>query len=81
MTMVVITIFALNGCASMAGPKESKQSASIVDYLYPKASQAPQLAPGVTYLKPPLRVGIAFVPNVATARTLPETEKIKQYNA
>lgn len=77
MTIVGITIFALNGCASMAGPKESKQSASIVDYLYPKASQAPQLSPSVTYLKPPLRVGIAFVPNVATARTLPETEKIK----
>ncbi len=76
-TVVLVTLFSLSGCASMAGPRESKQSASIVDYLYPKATQAPQLAPGLTYLKPPIRVGIAFVPNAATARTLPETEKIK----
>lgn len=61
----------------MAGPREAKQSASIVDYLYPKATQAPQLTPGITYLRPPVRVGIAFVPNAPGARTLPETEKIK----
>jgi rhombotail lipoprotein len=77
LAIAAITVFALSGCASMAGPKESKQSASIVDYLYPKASQAPRLAPGITYLKPPIRVGIAFVPNAPSARTLPETEKIK----
>jgi rhombotail lipoprotein len=77
LTVVLFSVFCLSGCASMAGPRESKQSASIVDYLYPKATQAPQLATGITYLKPPIRVGIAFVPNAAGARTLPETEKIK----
>ena len=77
LTVALVSLFSLSGCASMAGPRESKQSASIVDYLYPKATQAPQLAPGITYLKPPIRVGIAFVPNAASARTLPETEKIK----
>ena len=61
----------------MAGPRESKQPASIVDYLYPKATQVPQLTPGITYLRPPVRVGIAFAPNDPRARTLPETEKIK----
>lgn len=77
LTVVLLSVFCFSGCASMAGPRESKQSASIVDYLYPKATQAPRLAPGITYLKPPIRVGIAFVPNAAGARTLPETEKIK----
>lgn len=75
--IVLFTAFSLSGCASMAGPRESKQSASIVDYLYPKATQAPQLVPGMTYLRPPVRVGIAFAPNDPRARTLPETEKIK----
>nr|WP_315485150.1 rhombotarget lipoprotein [uncultured Undibacterium sp.] len=77
LAVVLFTLFSLNGCASMAGPRESKQSASIVDYLYPKATQTPQLTPGITYLRPPVRVGIAFAPNDARARTLPETEKIK----
>ncbi len=77
LTIVLVTLFSLSGCASMAGPREAKQSASIVDYLYPKATQAPQLTPGITYLRPPVRVGIAFVPNAPGARTLPETEKIK----
>ncbi len=77
LAVVLFSVFSLNGCASMAGPRESKQFASIVDYLYPKATQAPQLAPGITYLRPPVRVGIAFAPNDSKARTLPETEKIK----
>jgi rhombotail lipoprotein len=77
LSIFILTVFFLTGCASMAGPKEAKQSASIVDYLYPKATQAPQHVAGVTYLKPPVRVGIAFAPNDPKARTLPETEKIK----
>ncbi len=74
--VILLSLFALSGCASMAGPKEAKQSASIVDYLYPKATKAPQLTPGITYLRPPVRVGIAFAPNDPRARTLPEAEKI-----
>ena len=77
LTVVLFAAFTLCGCASMAGPRESKQSASIVDFLYPKATQAPQLMPGITYLRPPVRVGIAFVPTDPRARNLPETEKIK----
>jgi rhombotail lipoprotein len=77
LSVFIFTVFSLNGCASMAGPREAKQSASIVDYLYPKATQAPQHVPGITYLRPPVRVGIAFAPNDPKARTLPETEKIK----
>jgi len=77
LALLLCTLFSLSGCASMAGPRESKQAASIVDYLYPKATQAPQLAPSITYLRPPIRVGIAFAPNDPRVHMLPETEKIK----
>jgi rhombotail lipoprotein len=72
----VITIAMTSGCASTA-QRESKQSASIVDYLYPAAAEAPKMQPGIALLKPPVRVGLAFVPADAKARTLPEAEKMK----
>ena len=67
----------LGGCASSFPSREVKQSASIVDYLYPRAEQAPKIEPGMAYLRPPVRVGLAFVPTSSRARTLPETEKMK----
>ncbi len=65
------------GCASTFPHREVKQSASIVDYLYPKASEAPRLEPGPAVLRPPVRVGLAFVPSGPRARVLPETERLK----
>ncbi len=77
-TLVTLLVAAsLWGCASSFSHREVKQSASIVDYLYPQATQAPQMEPGMTYLRPPVRVGIAFVPTGPRARSLPETEKIR----
>lgn len=51
----------LAGCASIDG-RSARQAGSIVDFLYPKAQQAPSMRPSVTELRPPVRVGIAFVP-------------------
>ena len=65
------------GCTTPRGARESKQSASIVDYLYPSAASAPNMAPGIALIRPPVRVGLAFVPSDPKARTLPETEKLK----
>jgi rhombotail lipoprotein len=64
------------GCASNRG-RESKQSASVVDFLYPGGQEAPKLVPGVAVLKPPVKVGIAFAPTDAKLRSLPEAEKLK----
>jgi rhombotail lipoprotein len=50
------------GCASWVTPGSTKHAGSVVDYLYPDATKAPQLQPEVTRLHPPVRVGIAFVP-------------------
>jgi rhombotail lipoprotein len=77
-TLITLLITAsLWGCASSFSHREVKQSASIVDYLYPAATQAPQMEAGMTYLRPPVRVGIAFVPTGPRVRSLPETEKMK----
>jgi rhombotail lipoprotein len=61
--LCALALFALGGCASMFGQQHStRQAGSIVDYLYPDAKDAPQMAPTVTRLRLPVRVGIAFVP-------------------
>lgn len=52
----------LAGCATLFRPQQEHRAASVVDYLYPDASEAPQLQPSTTTLRPPVRVGIAFVP-------------------
>ncbi|GAB3459320.1 rhombotarget lipoprotein [Massilia terrae] len=66
----------LAGCASMFSHHGARQTGSIVDYLYPNASDAPAMQPMVTQLRPPVRVGIAFVPD-AGHTDLPEAEKTR----
>jgi rhombotail lipoprotein len=63
----------LAGCASLFNHGAARQAGSIVDYLYPNAKDAPAMQPTVTQLRPPVRVGIAFVPGSGT--DLPEGEK------
>jgi rhombotail lipoprotein len=61
--LCIAALLALGGCASLFGQQHStRQAGSIVDYLYPDAKEAPQMAPTVTRLRLPVRVGIAFVP-------------------
>lgn len=67
----------LTGCASWFPQQGVKQAGSIVDYLYPDAKEPPQLKPTVTYLRPPVRVGIAFVPGGGWGAGLPEAERAK----
>ncbi len=75
--MAALAMVMSSGCTTPGAAREAKQSASIVDYLYPAAAVAPRMEPGVALLRPPVRVGLAFVPADAKARSLPETEKIK----
>jgi rhombotail lipoprotein len=66
----------LAGCASMFSHPGTRQTGSIVEYLYPNSNDAPAMQPTVTQLRPPVRVGIAFVPG--SGRTeLPEAEKTR----
>jgi hypothetical protein len=67
-----------SGCGSMT-PMESKQTASVVDYLY-SAQQPPQKMQqaSITELNIPLRIGIAFVPGVADPKFgISEVEQIR----
>lgn len=76
-SLLVPIIIAISGCTTPGNPRETKQSASIVDYLYPAATAAPKMEPAIVLLRPPVRVGLAFVPADAKARSLPEVEKMK----
>lgn len=77
-TLLLAAAFALlGGCASWVQSGGTKQVGSIVDYLYPNAKEPPQLVAGVTYLRPPVRVGIAFVPGGGFGAGLPEADKLK----
>ncbi len=76
-TLIAVLVLALSGCASWLSHGGAKQAGSIVDYLYPDAKEAPQLTPSVTYLRPPVRVGIVFVPGGGWGTGLPEADKTK----
>lgn len=75
--VLMVVLLALAGCASWSSGKGPKQVGSVVDYLYPNAKEPPVLKSEVTRLRPPVRVGVAFVPGSGAAAGLPETEKIK----
>jgi rhombotail lipoprotein len=61
--IVCTGVLALCGCAAMLGEqRQDHRSASVVDFLYPDAKEAPNLQEALTTLRPPVRVGIAFVP-------------------
>lgn len=79
-SIVAILLVAMiaSGCGSMT-PRESKQTASVVDYLY-SAQQPPQKMQqaSITELNIPLRIGIAFVPGVADPKFgISEVEQIR----
>ncbi|MEY2632608.1 MAG: rhombotarget lipoprotein, partial [Pseudomonadota bacterium] len=63
------------GCASWVSPVSNKQVGSVVNYLYPNATTAPELQPGITTLRPPVRVGLAFVPGETGVASLSENDK------
>jgi rhombotail lipoprotein len=77
LVMGAVVAVVLPGCAGMANHQGAKQSGSVVDYLYPNAKEAPQLQAGVTTLRPPVRVGIAFVPGAGWNGGLPEAQRMR----
>ena len=75
--LIGVVMLILSGCASWLPQGATKQSGSIVDYLYPDAKEAPHLQPSVTHLRPPIRVGIAFVPGGGWGAGPSESDKFK----
>ncbi|MGV7206978.1 rhombotarget lipoprotein [Oxalobacteraceae bacterium A2-2] len=74
--IALIAVSVMAGCAS-THQRSTKQTASVVDYLYPEAKTAPTLQPTVTALRPPVKVGIAFVPGGGWGSGLSETAKTR----
>ncbi|MBV7537646.1 rhombotarget lipoprotein [Duganella sp. sic0402] len=75
--VILIAATTLCSCAAWRSPSGVKQTGSIVDYLYPDAQTPPALAPAVVKLRPPVKVGIAFVPGSNWNNGLPEAAKMK----
>ncbi len=73
--IVALLLALLGGCAFWGSGHRAQQNGSVVDYLYPNAKQAPMLQAGVTQLRPPVRVGIAFVPGAGWGGALSEQQK------
>ena len=75
--IVALAAVLLSSCAFMTSSRGVKQAGSIVDYLYPDAKEAPAMTPTVTRLRPPVRVGIAFVPGSGWGNGLSEASRMK----
>ncbi|GAA5174218.1 rhombotarget lipoprotein [Niveibacterium umoris] len=75
--LLIPLLFAqLTGCASLWHNQDTHaQSGSAVEYLFPDAKQSPALAPGMTTLPVPVKVGIAFAPPGQWGAGLPEQQK------
>jgi rhombotail lipoprotein len=76
-SMIALLVLAVAGCASWYPQAGVKHAGSMVDYLYPDAKEPPQMKPSLTTLRPPVRVGIAFVPGDGLGASLPEAERTR----
>lgn len=74
-SLLCLCLLALLAACATGQRYGGKQNASVVDYLYPNAKEPVQLQPEMVVLKPPVRVGIAFVPGSGWGSGLPEAEK------
>lgn len=73
--LIALIALALCSCSLWPSRDTRGQSGSVVDYLYPDAKSSPKLEPGVTTLRPPVNVGIAFVPGSHWSDTLTEAQQ------
>jgi hypothetical protein len=75
--LIALIVTSLSGCAFWGSGHRVQQNGSVVDYLYPNAKQPTAMVPGVTQLRPPVRVGIAFVPGGGWGNGPSEQQKMK----
>jgi rhombotail lipoprotein len=62
LTAALCLILAISGCSTFS-PREKRNSASVVEFLFPDKNDPVAVTPGVPVLSLPIRVGIAFVPS------------------
>ncbi|MTV36782.1 rhombotarget lipoprotein [Duganella radicis] len=75
--LLMLAAATLSSCALWHNPNTRQHTGSVVDYLYPDAKTPPSLVPTVVKLRPPVKVGIAFVPGGGWGSSLPEAGKMK----
>lgn len=78
---IALALPLLGGCAAFSqmfnATQQKGQSGSVVEYLYPQATKSPELVPGVTTLRPPIRVGVAFTPGGSLSGSMSEAQKVR----
>lgn len=75
-----LVVLALTGCTALFQPGLGSEmrtgtSSSLVSYLYPRGEAPPEPTATIPSLNLPLRVGLAFVPNMNSNTDLPEATK------
>lgn len=75
--ILLFTILSVSACASWRSHRGATQAASMVDYLYPDAKEPPAMTPTVVKLRPPVRVGIAFVPGKNWGDNFSEAQRMR----
>lgn len=75
--IVLLAAASLSGCAMWTHQRTQQHTGSVVDYLYPDAKAAPTLAPTVVKLRPPVKVGIAFVPGGGRSNAMSDAGQLQ----
>ena len=57
--LILIMVALITGCAS----QQTRMNSNVVDYLYPQESET-IIQPSIPVLNIPIKVGIAFVPEI-----------------
>lgn len=76
--LLFFLLIMLSACASLDTSTKQRQVASVLAYLFPGSDKVPVVATGVTEIKVPFKIGVAFVPDTADPQfRLPENDRMK----
>jgi rhombotail lipoprotein len=76
--LLLVLLLVLGACASLDNTTRQRQVASVLAYLFPGTESTPPAPDAVAVIKVPFRMGVAFVPDNASAPfRLPESDRLK----
>lgn len=75
---IAVWLTLTGGCASIDSTTKQRQVASVLSYLFPGTEKSPVATDLVAEIKVPFRIGVAFVPDSASAEfRLSENDRLK----
>lgn len=73
--LLLMLAITLAGCASWMAPRKYAQSSSVVQFLHGNNAEPPALSVTTATLRPPVKVGVAFVPGRVGPGEIAETDR------